>query len=214
MCEDDNENIYKTFFALFLSVLFINKAYSSDWEYWSTYSIKTELADRIDLNIGSEFCLNNKASHFYYNKTTIGPNFKLSKNINISPSYSYKSSENKDSWSDEDIGNFDVKLKVFNSLINYRFRLKYSFTKEEFTGRSRVNFMKEYKKIKRLSFNIQDEIFYSFDQDTLDENRMFFGVNKKINKNLSCDLGYMLRHKKLNDWQSANILTSNLKISF
>jgi len=191
--------------------------FASEWEYWNKTSITGKLTDRIDLRIEPNFRFNGPFPHFYYSKIFIGPIFGVSKLLKLSPSYAYKASEKNNQWKKENMGVLDIELKLsflFDSFLHYRLRTEYSFTNDECVLRNRFRLLKDYKKIKGLSFLIWDEIFYNFVSEEINENQTGIGFSKKISKNLALGLSYILRYKKSNDWCSWNLIETELRINF
>jgi len=198
--------------------------FASDWELWNKYTITKNLTEKVDFKVEPELRFKSEFGHFYFEQTYVGPVFKITKWLKISFLYDYKESEQKkkkketkDIWKHEDMGIFDVELKLpflLSSNFNYRSRTEYNFTKNGWVQRNNFKVSKECKKIKGLSFFVGDEIFYNFVSDTLDENRTFVGFSKKINDNLSWGLSYILRYRKSTYWYSANILQLEMGISF
>ena len=62
---------------------------------------------------------------------------------------------------------------------------------------------------------IADEIFYDFDEEALNRNRLYAGFNLKLLKHLKADIFYLWQSSEKNDkWSDTHILGTKLKLSF
>ncbi len=129
----------------------------------------------------------------------------------------YKIEKKRGIWKEDNVGNMDMELKLpflVNAYLDYRYRAEYNFTQNSCIHRSKFELSKDYEKINGLSFFLYDEIFYSFADNKLSENRVSAGLSKKINDNLNLDLSYILRNQDSNDWHNTNIVQTDIRLAF
>lgn len=104
------------------------------------------------------------------------------------------------------INNFD------NFMLLHRLRLEERFLETEFITSLRWLIRTDYwlTAKKDLSLAVSNEIFVDLNKGfSYAENRLFAGFNKKINQNLSLDLGYQLRHIDLSEDVMSHALLFN-----
>ncbi len=116
--------------------------------------------------------------------------------------------------------NANIKWKLFGMDFSNRGRLESRIREKA------DNFLRYRSKFtvkapfKLTKFEIQpyvaDEIFYDFDEETLNKNRLYAGIVFKIFKNLKADFFYLLERNKnsSNKWYDYNVFGTNLKFSF
>ena len=79
----------------------------------------------------------------------------------------------------------------------------------KFRTRYRIQFQRSLDENKKWLARISDEIMYHTDKDDIwkfDQNRIYAGVERKLTKQLSLEIGYLLAHVQSND----QIIRSNI----
>ncbi len=216
----------KKSFILFL-IIFISSNYAlafddGDFQYWSTNSIAKKINDSWKLTFEEEFRWGDNASTPYYRHEDLGVTYSgLAKWLDLTLSYRHINEEKSGGWKMENQPNLnaDVKWKLFDFNLGNKLRLEYRNREAADSGwRYRNKFtIKTPFKLTKLQIQpyVVDEIFYDFDVQTLNKNRLFAGLSLKILKNLSGETYYLWEsNEKSKKWSDTNVLGTKLKISF
>ncbi|MBU2541658.1 MAG: DUF2490 domain-containing protein [Candidatus Omnitrophica bacterium] len=193
-----------------------------DFQYWNTESASWKINDDWKGQFEVEFRYGDDASNFYYQHSDLGFVYSgvvewLDLGINYRQAFEEKSSI----WRYENIPHFNatVKWKLLDFSLSNRARLEYKNREEaDNYWRYRNKFtLKVPIKLTRLELEpyIADEIFYDFDKETLNRNRLYTGFNLKLFTNLKTDIFYLWQSSEKNDeWDDYHVLGTKLKFSF
>ena len=169
-----------------------------------------------------EFRFGDDADQFYYQHSDLGFTYSgFADWLNIGINYRHIFQEKNDKWVRERRPhlNITLKKKVHDWVLSCRGRFEYRDTQNSNDGwRYRDKFtVKTPFKFSRLEIQpyIADEIFVDFDEEELNQNRLYAGFSFKLLKNLKGEIYYFWqRSKKSDEWIDANILGTKLKFSF
>lgn len=193
-----------------------------DFQYWNTESISKKINDDWKVSLEQEFRWGDNASNPYYNHSDLGVTYSgLAKWLDLGLNYRHIYEEKSDKWKMENRPHINaaVKWKLSDISFSNRGRLEYRNRDDaDNYWRYRNKFsIKPPLKLTKLEIQpyIADEIFYDFDVETLNRNRLYGGLSFKIFKNLKGEIYYMWeRTEKSDKWSDSNILGTKLKISF
>lgn len=211
------------FFLLLLglSLIAVERASArDDWESWNTLKFKKAINKKVDLNISLEARFQDDMDEFYFGGIQIGPEFKINKYLNISPSYFWVNSKAKGHFQDEHRYILDGinKLKISVFKLENRLRLEYRDLRslERFRYRYRFKIGLPTKFFNRsVTPYISEEIFYEERINEFNQNRFSTGVSLNIIKGVDFDIYYLLRSDRTGrDWSERNVLGTSLSFSF
>ena len=193
-----------------------------DFQYWNTESISWKVNENFKMYLEEEFRSGDDGGNFYYQHSDLGLNFSgISDWVDVGISYRHIFEEKNSDWKVENRPhlNATVKCKLFDCSVSNRGRLEYRNREDaENFWRYRHKFtIKAPFKFSKFAIQpyLADEIFYDFDEETLNRNRLYSGVSLKLIKNLSADIFYLWESsEKSEKWNDLHILGTKLKISF
>lgn len=114
--------------------------------------------------------------------------------------------------------NGTVKAKWNNLVFKDRSRLEYRIKEDDDNSWRYRNKLSVDLPFKWTKLNIQpyiaDEIFYNFDENTLNRNRAYAGFKILFLENLRGEIYYMHQSTKSSEWKGCNILGTSLKSAF
>jgi len=211
----------------FISVIiFSENSYSwddGDNQYWNTESVSWKLGDNWKANLEQEFRFGDDASDFYYQHSDFGIVWSgLAEWIDLGLNYRYIREEKNSKWKVENRPHFNatVKWDLFGIDFSNRARLEH---RDKESSDNFLRYRNKFKikvPFKFTKFKIQpyaaDEIFYDFDQKTLNRNRFYAGIGFTILNNLQGDIFYCLERNENSSkkWYDYNVLGTQLKLSF
>ncbi|NQT28499.1 MAG: DUF2490 domain-containing protein [Candidatus Omnitrophica bacterium] len=219
--------IFSVFIGVFISaIVFCGNVYSfddGDYQYWNTENVSWKLGDYWKASLEQEFRFGDNASNLYYEHTDFGITWSgLTEWIDLGLNYRHIFEEKSSKWREENRPhlNATVKWKLFSIDFSNRGRLEYrNREKAEDFWRYRNKFTVK-TPFKFTKFKIQpyvaDEIFYDFDQETLNRNRFYAGITFKLLDNLKGNIFYLLERSEnsSNKWVDYNVLGTKLKLAF
>jgi len=130
--------------------------------------------------------------------------------------------ENSSGWAYENrpLINLNVNQKWQKFKLSHRsrfeFRLYNDQRKDDIRYRSEFRIITPYKLSKyNLTPYIEEEFFYSFNQEQINMNWLSGGLRYKINKNATFKLGYRWQTQKFSDvWSNRHVLVTGLLLFF
>ena len=217
-------NIYflvSIFFVLFLSGLCF-AADDGDFQYWNTESVSWKANDDLKLKLEEEFRFGNNAGTLYYQHSDLGFTYSgFAPWLDIGLNYRQIFEESGTNWLSENRPHFNLTLKqkAFDWVLSNRFRFEYRNREEKenyFRYRNKFSIKTPFKLTK---FNIQpyiaDEIFYDFNIETLNRNRLYAGFGFQLFKQLKADIFYLWETtEKSEKWNDVHVLGTKLGFSF
>jgi len=194
-----------------------------DFQYWSTGSISGKLAENWKIKLEEEFRFGDNAKDWYYTHTDAGITYSgLADWLDVGANFRLVLEENSsDDWEYENRphGNIILKYTYEGFKFSNRARLEYRDKDQgddSFRYRNKFSLKFPFKATKlEIQPYVADEIFYDFDKEDLNRNRLYAGVGCKLFKNLKADLYYVWQASKSSDtWKDTHALGTKLKFSF
>lgn len=191
----------------------------SDWEYWSHYEVVGSINDNMDFKVKPELRFNNDFSNHYYTHFEIGLDWKMKDLFILSPYYRHINKKMEDEWKVECRPHLNAtfKWKVYWFSFTDRNRLEYRIKEDNKFFRYRNKLTIKIPKFSLLKIQpyIAEEIFYDFNANTMNKNRIYAGIDFKVFRNLRAGTYYILESsKKKGDLSNINVLGTTLKYSF
>ena len=193
-----------------------------DFQYWNSESLSVEINKDWKINLEEEWRFGDNAGNFYYQHSDLGLTYSgFAKWFDLGMNYRHIFEEESSKWRLENRPHLNVTFKwdLFDFSFNNRGRFEYRNREDaEDYWRYRNKFTIKLP-FKLTTFEIQpyiaDEIYYDFDQDSFNRNRLYGGFNFKLFKYLKADIFYLWQSSEENDkWRDLNILGTKLKIFF
>lgn len=215
----------KLLFLLLLNYLFLPFSFSSndgDYQYWNTESVSFKLSDHWKMNLEEEFRFGDDAGNLFYQHSDLGISYSgVAEWLVLGINYRHIFEEKSSDWKQENRPhlNATVKWKLFDTEFSNRARLEYRNREgaEEFWRyRNKFTLASPFKLSKfEIQPYIADEIFYDFDKETLNRNRLYTGLTLKLFKYLKADIFYLWEtNEKSNKWEDTHVLGTKLKVFF
>ena len=210
--------------AIMLNIFFHNAfAFDDgDFQYWNTESVSWQVKDNWKIKLEEEFRFGDNAGDFYYQHSDFGLTYSgLADWFNAGINYRLLFEEKNSVWKQENRPhlNATIKWKWLDMGFSNRARFEYRDKEDsKDTWRYRNKFaIKMPWKVTEFEIQpyIADEIFYDFDADKLNRNRLYSGIGFKISKNLNADIFYLWESTEKSDkWNDYHILGVKLKVHF
>ena len=214
------------FLSIFLISLVCNNVCfafdDDDFQYWSTTSASWEISDEWKMNLEEELRLGDDASNLYYHHTDIGVMYSgITDWLDVGLNYRHVFEEKSSGWKQENRPHLNaaVKWKMGDVSLSNRARFEYRNREDaENYWRYRNKFTIKFPfKLTKLNMQpyIADEIFYDFNEETLNRNRVYAGVGFEIFDNLKAEIYYLLEsNERSKDWNDTHALGTKLKFYF
>ena len=218
--------ILKTIYALLLcSLLYSTGIFAfddGDFQYWHNTALSWKIDDNYKLNLEEESRFGDNAKDFYYQHYDIGITYSgICKWLELSANYRHIYQEKNNDWLQENVPhlNASVKWELFDVSFNNRARFEYKNrenAEDYFRYRNKFT-VKPPLKFTRFKIQpyIADEVFYDFNVERANANRLYCGISADLSKIIKLDLYYLwVSSEKNHDWDDTNVLGTNLKIVF
>jgi hypothetical protein len=193
-----------------------------DFQYWNTESISWKVNRDWKIEFEQEFRFGDNAGNFYYEHSDLGLIYSgFAEWLDLGLNYRQISEKKSGEWKEENRPHINAILKWEFQDLSFSNRSRLAYRNREDAD----NFWHYRNKLtigfpwKLTGFDIQpymaDEIFYDFDEDTLNRNRLYTGASLKLLKDLKAEIYYLWQTSKKNDdWSDVNILGTNVKLNF
>ncbi|MDP8254089.1 MAG: DUF2490 domain-containing protein [Candidatus Kaelpia aquatica] len=195
---------------------------NNDFQYWNTESISWKISDDWKAQLETEFRYGDNASDFYYQHSDIGLTYSgAAKWLDFGFNYRQIFEEKNSIWQYENVPHFNATLKW--ELLDYLFsnRMRFEYKNKEGSD----NYWRYRNKItvkipiKLTNLEIQpyiaDEIFYDFDEEIFNKNRLYAGFNFRLFKHLKVETFYLWQNSKNSSgWSDICALGAKLKLFF
>lgn len=161
------------------------------WEYFSQYKVSLKTGKKTAVVLKPELRFEDNMSHFYYQHAELGLDYKLNPRITLGIYYRPIKKLSGEKWQREDRPHLNVSLKWEKLDMSNRleYRIKESDTYFKYRNRVRFNFPEvTFFQIKPY---IADEIFYDFEESSLNKNRIYFGANINVSQKIKGGLFYI-----------------------
>ena len=193
----------------------------NDFQYWNTEGVSWKIADDWKMELEEEFRFGNDVGDFYYQHTDIGITYSgLAEWLDIGINERLIFEEKSNGWQYTNTPHANAALKFDLYDLNLSTRSRFEFRdKENADAQWRYRNKFTLKLPKFTEFEVQpyiaDEIFYNFEIDELNRNRLYGGVSAKLFGNLKGEIYYLWQSSESDDdWTDYHILGTKLKVSF
>lgn len=193
-----------------------------DFQYWNTNAVSKKIHDQWKLTGEEEFRWGDNARNPYYNHTDIGIVYSgLARWFDIGFNYRYIREEKNGRWRYENRPHIDatVKWKFFDVSLSNRGRFEYRDREKaenfwRYTNKFTVKAPGKFTLLEIQPY-VADEIFYDFDGETLNRNRLYGGMSFLVFKNVNGEVYYLWEStEKSEKWNDIHVLGTKLKIAF
>ncbi|MBN3039853.1 MAG: DUF2490 domain-containing protein [Candidatus Omnitrophica bacterium] len=213
--------------CFFLFLFFNNFVFSfddGDFQYWSAASASVKINEKLKLSFEEESRFADDADQYYYQHYDLGLAWSgLAKWLELGASYRHIYEKSKEEWYQENRPHLNVtaRANIFDFGLSNRIRFEYRNRhkdKAEDYWRLRNKFTVRLP-LKITKFEIQpyvaDEIYYDYNVEGINRNRVYAGFSFKIIKNLNGDIYYLWQSSEgAGKWEDINIFGTNIKYSF
>lgn len=206
---------------LLVGLFSINKSAlaGNDWEYWSSFEVTGAIDDQLDLKVKLEPRYNDDCSDHYFTSIEIGIDWKIVDWFILSPFYQHVDEKKNGDWQVEHRPHLDAtfKWKLLGLSFSDRNRLEYRIKENDEFFRYRNKLTVKLPKFTQLQIqpSLAEEPFYDFDENKLNKNRIYAGLDIRIIEHLGAGVYYIFESRKKDDiWTNVNILRTTLKYSF
>jgi hypothetical protein len=192
-----------------------------DFQYWNAETISWKINEEWKAKLEEEFRFGDDAGILYYQHSDLGVTYTgLAKWLDVGVNYRHVFEEKDHKWKQENRphfnGSFKWELGDFDLSNRGRFEYRNREDAENY-WRFRDKFTVKLPGFTRFQFQpyIADEIFYDFDEETFDRNRLYGGFSFKLCNHLNAEIFYLHQSsKKDNKWSDAHVLGTKLKLVF
>ena len=192
-----------------------------DFQYWNTESISWKINEDWKMKVEEEFRFGNDVSNFYYQHSDLGlAYYGIAEWLDIGVNYRLVFAEKDDDWSYENRPHINTILKFDFNDFNFSTRNRFEYRDKENKGsgwRYKNKFTVKLPKFTQSEIQpyVADEIFVDFDEEGLNRNRLYGGIELKVFDNLKGDIFYLWQSSEADDeWTDYHILGTKLKLSF
>ncbi len=212
-------------FILLLGLIFwANKTYS---DYWSEFALKKNIKRLVSLEVHSQCRFKPNVKGISYFRTQIGPIVDVSKFMDVGISYANREVKEKEEWRTTSIlslhetfsGKFfdihivnrnyfdyeDLEFFKYHNLLNI---------KRPFTIYKTSSYYGHNSTIWRIIPCIEEEIFYDFRENQIDESRFLVGISFEVYRLLDFRIAGMLHSQKGEEWSHRELLVTTVQLTF
>jgi hypothetical protein len=188
-----------------------------DGQLWNTVSIEGKLSQRWKIKLEEEFRFGDSMEALYYHHTDLGLSYKLTNWFYLGLNFRQIYEKKKEAWKKESRPHLNLTYKF--ALGNFKFknrgRLEYRIKEDKryfrFRNKFTINLLPIGKN--KIKLYIADEVFYDFDKDRLNRNRLCAGLKLKLLEELNLDTFYLWQTtEKKGNWIDYNVM--GVKINF
>ena len=188
---------------------------------WMVLSLDNELSERWSIPVVGILCYENVVERTEFGFLRSGISYKVNENTEVTFGAAYVDSQPLYHHEFESLTTQFWLYEEFafksNTSFSHRLRLENRWiTKPDETSFNlRFRYRFAYQKQLGQSFFLKctTEPFFNFDKLHVDENRFFFGIGKKISKELTMEIGYFKTHVRKDNYDRIRIAL-HLKTAF
>jgi hypothetical protein len=163
-----------------------------DWEYWSQYEATWKVGDRLQLRLKPELRFREDLSKHYYSHVEIGVDWRIRDWLVLAPCYRHVLEESRGDWKTEKRPEADATLtrKIGRVTVGDRNRLEYRLRDDNETFRYRNRLWVKAPKLSPAGVQpfLGEEVFYDFDADEINKNRVYAGLSVGFLGGLGADI--------------------------
>ena len=194
----------------------------NDYQYWNTECVSWSLKKDWKMQFEQEFRLGDNGSNLYYEHSDIGVAYSgAAKWLELAVNYRHILEEKKSKWKEENMPHMSatLKWKMFDFSLSNKMKFEYKNRQDaedywRYTNKLTITPPCKFTR-KEIQPYVADEIYYDFDKQSLNVNRLYGGLTFKLFKNVGFDIYYLWQaSKQSKKWSDLNILGTKLKITF
>jgi len=207
--------------ALFSGVCFAFN--DTGFQYWSKAGVSTNINKDWKFTFEEEFKLGDDGGNLYSRHSDVGFVYKgLADWVELGFNYRYVSEKGgKDDWRRERRPHMNITLKgqLFGLGVSNRSRFEYRNREKKkdlwrYRNKVTLKLPLELTKLKLQPY-LADEVFFNFDAEGYNKNRLYSGVSFDLSKNLKGDIFYIWQVSRSGgDHKEIHVLGNTLKLYF
>jgi len=193
-----------------------------DFQYWNTEGMSWKFEKNWKVNAEEEFRFGDDMQNFYYQHSDFGfSHSELAEWLELGAHYRQIFEEKSGVWKQENRPYINAAIKIKIEDIDFRNRSKFEYRHREDSDdlwryRNKTSIKLPLKVTKfEIQPYIADEIFVDFEEEGLNRNRLYGGIELKVFDRLKGDIFYLWQSSEADDeWTDYHILGTKLKLSF
>ena len=209
----------------FFLTIFLCNSYAfddGDFQYWNSESVSVKINKDWKIGLEEEWRFGDDTGDFYYQHSDLGLVYSgFADWLDLGMNYRHIFEKKNSKWRVENRPHLSAtfKWKLFDFGFSDRGRFEYRNREdaEDFwCYRNKLIIKMPFKLTKfEIQPYIADEIYYDFDIETLNRNRLYGGVTFKIFKDMKGEIYYLWQvSEKKDKWIDVNVLGTKLKLTF
>jgi len=190
-----------------------------DWQFWSNKSVSGNLNDTWKAAGEIEFRRGDDMSDHYYVHAQFGLSTKIAEDWTLGLALREVFTEASENWTQEDRPHIDLAYgwNWGDYKLKNRGRLEYRMRESRddyFRFRNKLNVSLPIE-LGNFKPYIADEIFYDFDADELNRNRIYLGAKTDLGGPAKLDVYYMRQDSKSSgSWTDINVIGAKIALVF
>jgi len=199
---------------------------SNDLQFWNETIVSLPVIkskdengkefDRFSVQLIGNFRLGRNSIQSGDKRIGAGFEYRINKFVSMQPSYLFRAETTRG------------RRTAFESRFRFAVNLQKDWTKVQLRQRNMLDYRKRQSSandptfyrsriqvifpIKKFQPYVMDEVYYQFESKQITRNRLFFGFNRRINKNLTSDFFYVWQRNRHGTIKNINGFGVNLRI--
>ncbi len=199
---------------------------ASDLQFWNETIVslpviiskdeKGKEFDRFSVQLIGNFRLGRNSIQGGDKRIGAGIEYRFNKFVSLQPSYLFRAETTRG------------RRTAFESRFRLALNLQKDWTKVQLRQRNMLDYRKRQSRaedptfyrsrlqvifpMKKFQPYVMDEVYYQFESKQITRNRLFFGFNKRINKNLTSDFFYVWQRNRQGTIRNIHGIGVNLRI--
>lgn len=193
----------------------------TDIASWNDISLTVPVHEKVDVSIPFTFRFNQNIGRLNEGRVGIGLVLKPHKRFSVAPTYLYIRSRNTaNRFATENrltvgmVYRFPVKVIGLSHKSTFEFRFRSSGNSWRYRPAITVEKELPERWVKGMKVFVTEDPFYNSATGSFSRNRLSFGVNKTLSKNLSLDLYYLRQDDNSSSPAVTHVLGTGWKIKF
>lgn len=212
--------------VLLLMHLASNACYAShppdntEWQYWNEFVFEHEFSARWSMELSLEQNLFDDFHEFDLYNVQLRPFYELAKPLSLGFEYRYEREREDGEWGTEN--RYAAILVLKHEWTDWRVKLITTPEYRDLEGENDWRWREKLKVARPCSIGgieatpwISEEVFYSFDDDALNQNRVAVGFSKELLWGIEATLYYLNRtDKEDSGWLTTHVLGTEFALKF
>lgn len=192
-----------------------------DWQFWTTEAVEYKITDQWNAKMDAQFYFGDDMSDLFYRHADIGISRKVAPWLGIGVNYRFIEQKKNDEWKQESRPHINGTFYWRTGGLRFsdRNRLEYRIREDahdfwRYRNRLRVGLPLQWSRL-NIEPYVSYEVFIDSEQEEVNGNRASVGVGSSFLEHFKLELYYMFQSEKKDvGWTDANILGTNLSLSF